>query len=323
VKLADCRRVGANPAAVAAGRHMAARDLSYTLTRALAGSPLGAITRRVLPPTGRRVIRSAIELPVMRRVAADRRSLRLLLPVTVTDGPDQSPEPVSLRLRRLPVAPVHLRPGTADVAVARDLMLKQPHLPPDSMLPDDARLVWDLGAHIGLAAAGYATRWPHARVIAVELESLNARLCRRNLEPFGQRCEVVEAAVWHTEGEVSVGGDPDDPHTNSFRAARGSEGITSAAVPALSLDALLARAAPGERAVDLCKLDVEGAERQILRENTGWARWVRTLAVEVHDDYSPEDCRRDLERLGFERIERGRADNIVVGQRPNTPRDTP
>jgi len=301
---------------------MAAKDLSYSLTKALAQSRLGTITRRMLPHTARLVLRAAIEFPVMRRIAADRRSLRLLLPLgNVTVGEDQPAGSVSLRLRRLP-APVHLRPGTADVAVARDLMLKQPHLPPDSMLPADARLVWDLGAHIGLAAADYAARWPCARVVAVELESHNARLCRRNLESFGERCEVVEAAVWHTDGEVSVGGDPSDSDTNAFRAAGASESIATTTVPALSLNALIARAVPGER-VDLCKLDVEGAEQEILRENTGWARWVRTLVVEVHDEYSPESCRRDLERLGFRHIERGRADNIVVGQRPSIPRDTP
>ena len=206
-----------------------------------------------------------------------------------------------------------MRPGTADVAVVRDLMIKQPHLPPEGSEPEDARLVWDLGAHIGVAALDYAERWPRAHVVAVELEPHNAAVCRLNLAPFGSRCEVIEAAVWASDGEVQIGDGSDPADTNAFHAESGSDS-DGRTVPALSLNTLLIRTAE-ERPVDLCKLDIEGAERSVLREHTAWAQRVSALAVEVHDDYTTEDCAADLRQLGFEAVQRGRAENIVLGVR--------
>jgi FkbM family methyltransferase len=260
------------------------------------------------------LLRSAVDFPVMRRIAGDRASQRRLVRMNADTGSaGASVPPLAVHLRGLPGHEIYLRPGTADVAVVRDLMMKQPHLPPETLEPIDPHLVWDLGAHIGLAALDYARRWPNAHVVAVELEPHNASLCRRNLAPFGSRCEVIEAAVWFSDGSVQIDFDSDHADTNAFRAEAGAtDGGRS--VTSLSLNTLLARTA-GDRPVDLCKLDIEGAEQGVLRENTDWAERVTTLAVEVHDDYTTDECTSDLRRLGFDAILPGRAENIVVGTR--------
>jgi len=51
--------------------------------------------------------------------------------------------------------------------------------------------------------------------------------------------------------------------------------------------------------VDFIKMDIEGAEREVLSKNTGWASAVRSIQVEVHDPYTVEQCERDLRELGF------------------------
>jgi FkbM family methyltransferase len=231
-----------------------------------------------------------------------------MLPHAATSGP----RPV--KLRRF-AAPVLLRPGSADVAVVRNLLLTEPHLPPDGAVPADARLVWDLGAHIGVAAMDYATRYPQARVVAVELMAENAKLCRRNLAAFGDRCEVVEAGVWDEDGTVEiVAPDAADVDTNSFQAADANGSGPTERRPAIALDTLLARE-PADARVALMKLDVEGAETRILTSNTGWAARVDALLVEVHGDYTRERCTADLQRLGFTRVEPGREDNLLLATR--------
>ena len=42
--------------------------------------------------------------------------------------------------------------------------------------------------------------------------------------------------------------------------------------------------------VDYAKIDIEGAERELLRDNAGWAERVRTVNVEVHEPYTVEEC---------------------------------
>ena len=67
---------------------------------------------------------------------------------------------------------------------------------------------------------------------------------------------------------------------------------------ALSPYSLLALAGPGA-VVDFAKIDIEGAEIELLRHNAGWAHRVRTMAVEVHAPYTVDECRDDLARAGL------------------------
>jgi FkbM family methyltransferase len=74
------------------------------------------------------------------------------------------------------------------------------HLPsPEVHAP---RIIWDLGANIGLTVAHLAFRFPHARVLGVELDEENVALARRNVAPWADRCGVIHAAVWPSDGEV-------------------------------------------------------------------------------------------------------------------------
>jgi FkbM family methyltransferase len=279
------------------------RDPLYAIRERLAASRAGRAAREHMPDGLRRAVRGLLDLPAVLPLASDPRSLARLLP----RRPATVAAPV--RLRRFDGRPLHLRPGTADVAVVRNLAVTEPHLPPDDFVPADVALVWDLGAHIGVAAVDYAVRWPRARVVAVELEPANAALLRRNLSAFGDRCDVVEGAVWPEDGTVTIPGES-SIDTNAFAVSENG----GREARAISLASLLGRAGDGA-SVDLVKLDVEGAERRILRENTGWAERVRTMLVEVHDDYTPEDCESDLRALGFTRVGAGHEPNLVVAAR--------
>ena len=56
--------------------------------------------------------------------------------------------------------------------------------------------------NIEITSAHLCHLFPSARVVAVELDRDNARMCRINTEPWNDRCEVVEAAVWPIPGKV-------------------------------------------------------------------------------------------------------------------------
>ncbi len=234
-------------------------------------------------------------------IAADRPSYRAWLGARRWDaaGGGNGRETV-IRARPLRGAPMLLRNETADAWALASALLHPLHRPPPGLVPADARLVLDIGANIGLTMADFAERHPRARVIGVEMVPDNARLCRRNVAPWADRCTVVQAAAWPHDGRVSF-----DPRTDvlSFRVADGAEETPrggTVTAPAVSLDALLAAHAPSGQAVDLLKLDVEGAEAVLLTEATGWARRVRVISVEVHPPYSVARCIRDLAALGFD-----------------------
>jgi hypothetical protein len=66
-------------------------------------------------------------------------------------------------------------------------------------------------------------------------------------------------------------------------------------VRACSLSRLLER----EEKVDLLQMDIEGAERAVLRRGIEWAGKVQQIVVEVHEPYTVDECQEDLRELGF------------------------
>lgn len=195
-------------------------------------------------------------------------------------------DPLPVRLRALGGRPLLVRPGTGDPWIVRETMTYADCLPPGYL--DDPRVILDLGANIGASMALLATRYPRARIIGVEPDPANAELCRENIGPWSDRCELVQAAAWTSDGTVRLSGDDVTAYTV---AASGRE------VAALSIATMLAANAGGE--ADFVKFDVEGAEVRLLTENTAWTHSVRCVSIEVHAPYSVTRCTTDLQALGF------------------------
>lgn len=247
---------------------------------------------RRLPPPAQRALRIAY---VGATVTADLESLRAyskLSAIAVHEG--RRAATVELRIRPLGGRAVAVRPSTSDVDTVWGVFARRYHLPPTEL--GEGRLIFDLGANIGLTMADFAVRYPRARVVGVELDDVNAELARRNVGPWGDRCPVVNAAVWPTDGEAWYF--PYPGGTATYRAVgRASDGATR--VPAVSL-ASLVREHARDRPVDFVKVDIEGGEQELLREGVGWASRVRAIKVEAHEPYTRQGCEADLKRLGFE-----------------------
>jgi FkbM family methyltransferase len=199
--------------------------------------------------------------------------------------------PVTVALMNLMGTPLTLRPGTSDVLVVENTFVDLFHLPPAPL--ENPKLILDLGANIGTTMQHFAFMHRGAHVLGVELDAENAALCRDNVLPFSDRCTVVEAGIAATDGVVRYGRVDGDEWGYAIGGGAGdieAEG--------LSLDTLLARHAPtGD--IDYLKMDIEGAERDVLRAGGDWVHRTRRIYVEVHPPYSPDEARADLERLGF------------------------
>ena len=200
---------------------------------------------------------------------------------------------------------VAVRQGTKDFCALRDTFAGGYHLPPEGVVPDT---ILDLGANIGMTMAHFAVLYPRARMIGVELDTDNAALCRENLRRWADRCEIVEGAVWPADGEVTY--ERQRGHEQGFHVAGESGNATA---PAISLNTLLAR--HGWDQVDFVKMDIEGAEEDVLRRATEWAERVRLIKVEVHGTYGVNDCASDLRALGFETRIDDRHWAAVIGRR--------
>jgi FkbM family methyltransferase len=199
-----------------------------------------------------------------------------------------------LRLRPLGGAPFFVRPRTTDVGVLWEALVRDRGRPPPEVRSPAA--IIDLGANIGATMAWAAAHFPSARIIGVELDACNAALCRRNVSAWRTRCDVVEAAVWSTEGTVRY-----------VRQRRREVGSRLAGVDAASRWTHEASAISLNRLwrdfrlewVDYVKMDIEGAEFEVLTSSTEWAQRVGCIKVELHPEYGRADCAKALAALGF------------------------
>lgn len=213
-----------------------------------------------------------------------------------------SGEPVSVRVRAIGCKPLLVRPGTSDGMVMWETFGRLFHLPPMKLRPD--AVILDLGANVGYTAAHFAALYPKGRVIAVEMDAGNAEMARRNTQAFAN-IELVRAAIWKEDGELSYGGDSE--HGYSVVA------VASKTAPALSIDTLIRSRGLGT--IDYVKMDIEGAEDEVLRGDLDWLKQVQSINVEVHEPATIEGVKAVLERHGLVARVDGRQDFVVSGVR--------
>ena len=207
-----------------------------------------------------------------------------LLELLYQAGPHVSVPVVRLRQK------LRVRPATSDVLVLVETFDHHPEATPEEV--GEPRIVVDLGANIGATLAKIAVASPSARIVGVELDPENASLARENTSAWADRVTVVEAAVAARPGAVRYKRQGLEPWTYAV----GEEGEQETG--AVTLDYLLAEY--GLASVDFLNIDVEGAERELLRAGGSWAGRTRCVSVEVHGDYRPAEAESDLRGLGFD-----------------------
>lgn len=158
--------------------------------------------------------------------------------------------------------------------------------------------VLDCGANIGLASLALKRAHPAARITAFEADPTLADVLRRNLRVNGAAdVEVVAAAVWSSTTSLRFRAEgTDSGAVDAVAADTPGEAIE---VPAVRLRDWVAR-----EPIDLLKLDIEGAELEVLRDLAPVLGHVRALQMEVHDfaagDRRLPACLDLLTQAGFE-----------------------
>ena len=136
-------------------------------------------------------------------------------------------------------------------------------LPWQFSFPQSPQSIADCGAHIGCFSLYAHRRWPSARIVAFEPEEKNQVLLRRNFADNGINGEVCGKAIWKETTELAFASGQSNAGylTAGTKQSRHEAGNTTRRVQATSLrdhfGADLQR-------VDVLKLDIEGAELEVL-----------------------------------------------------------
>jgi FkbM family methyltransferase len=197
--------------------------------------------------------------------------------------------------------PVALRPGTADASTFEKVFVWRDY---DLEYPSAVRTVVDAGANVGFSAVFFACRFPQARIIAVEPQRENFRLLRRNVSYY-PNVTPVEAAIWSRDTEVGLANPADRVDSYRYDPAAVGEPIQ-----ALSVPSLLNRFAVD--IVDVLKVDIEGAEKELFAARPSWVNRVRMFIVELHGSEAAESFTASVAPLGGRRYQRGENEVVVA-----------
>jgi FkbM family methyltransferase len=137
-------------------------------------------------------------------------------------------------------------------------------------------VIYDCGAHIGLASLFFKQRHAGARIVAFEADPTICDALRFNLSSFGATdIQVRQQAIWIHDDGVTFQTSSDDAGMVTEQLS-GSSG-SSTTVPSTSLRKLL-EAQPAE----LVKLDIEGAEFAVIQDCAPALRQARCYLIEAH-----------------------------------------
>ncbi len=187
-------------------------------------------------------------------------------------------------------APVWLRAKTSDVEVFCQIF---GHRELDFYRNPEARYIIDAGANIGLTSVFLAHRCPRAEIDALEIDAENVHVLHLNTAAY-PRIRVIEKGLWRTTGYIRIL----NPNAESWAFMVGEAKPSEVGViPAVAVGDLLRER--GLDRIDLLKMDIEGAEREVLsRDFVDWLPAVKVMAVELHDHFAP-GCAVSGKRAAF------------------------
>lgn len=187
----------------------------------------------------------------------------------------------TLRLRVAGTRPQVAVSDYGELEVMCDILLDGEYALPEAAAPD---VILDVGANIGVASLFFRAHYPKAEIVAIEPDPDTFAKLERNVggDP-GTR--VLNAAVAAERGDVLLFRPPGHSIAASLKY-RGRDRDASTRVPAETLDALCAELDLAR--IDVVKLDVEGAELEVLR---GFSRLdeVAVIVGEAHPRLLGED----------------------------------
>lgn len=200
--------------------------------------------------------------------------------------------PVAIRVKGANGHRLLVRPKTSDHHVLWDTFFHCFHLPKDRL--QRKATILDLGANVGYTAAHFASLYPDSKIFAYELDSANFAMAKQNLSCFPQ-CHLTHSAVWSTDGQVSYN---TSEEAYAFRVSE-DHGLES--VCAKSMETIINE--NNLKDIGFVKMDIEGAEANILEADKFWLKDVKAIKIELHEEYNPnanyDNCAQILTAVGF------------------------
>jgi FkbM family methyltransferase len=197
---------------------------------------------------------------------------------------------VNVKYGFIPTTRLWLRPFAGDLFVFYEVLYDRCYELPNKLLaPEAVRSIVDCGANIGLTSLFLASRYPNATVYALEPDPANFAMLKQNVCEE-KRIIPINAAVVGVPRR-SVRFSANKPAWGNRIEVNG----TGAEVPALTILQICDMFKVAW--LDLVKIDIEGAEREVF-DHAKFLPRVGLGLIELHGDYTFEKFSSDVSSWG-------------------------
>jgi len=198
---------------------------------------------------------------------------------------------VTLNMNRKDVEfPISLRVPSSDIPTYEQVFINQDY---DFSVETPPKVIVDAGANIGLASVYFANKYPGAMIIAIEPGKDNFELLKRNVEPY-RNIIPIHSALWNKNETLNVV-DPGIGYwgfmTEETNKSEETLGKFSHTVKAMTLGKIIADYQLSK--IDILKIDIEGAEKEVFEDTSSWIGKVEALIIELHEDMK-SGCNRNF-----------------------------
>lgn len=170
------------------------------------------------------------------------------------------------------------RPGTSDEAIIKAILVDQQ----EYLFPKfEPKIIWDVGANIGVTAVIFANIYPEAKIYCFEPEPLNFDLLEMNTKHY-KNVKCFDSGLGDKTCSKLLFKSDDPKNLGGFSTFIKGKGVVHDEVSILRTQLLVDQMG----CPDLIKIDCEGAEFEILNDIPGIER-VKFITGELHgvNDY--------------------------------------
>jgi FkbM family methyltransferase len=193
----------------------------------------------------------------------------------------------------------YVRDNGAEAPLLADFFSLKRRMMPPNLPPLRPRVIYDLGANIGMASLGFAALYPEARVYGFEPLPSNFEVCRLNYQnlpkarlfPWAVGARTERTSFEHNE-------DPQGGHLHTVQGNPALHAQGHIQVQVYSIADLVR-----EQKLDppeFLKIDVEGAELEVLRGIGDAVQSIKRIFVETHGETLKAGCLAWLGEHGFQ-----------------------
>jgi len=194
---------------------------------------------------------------------------------------------------------VWVRDNQTDMTTFAEFFSGQHIIIPKKLRAYTPRVIYDIGANIGIASLYFATRYPHAQYYAFEPVPANFEICSANYGNLAKG-QTLPWAVGALSGSASFEFDEADLRGGRLEQSRKPDTRYTSmrlTVTVVSIADLVSekKIAPP----DFVKIDVEGAELEVLAGVGSCLSHIKRMLIETHSAELYVRCVEWLQANGF------------------------